>query len=240
MPVNEEWPHPVADCPPYWPTAQAAAGATAVIAYSVRRLHRGPNGETNEAFLLSTQDAGAVWKELPLVRTIWSYVRFWGYPVWPPELIDSVAVTGELVRIVFRDEWVPFEPGGESLWKAVQSSNGLWLFERIRLMDYDGADIPRAPPPIGIQLPEGFHQPPPEMSEAVAARIAAEVSVSFDDRFWWLPGVLTGAAIVLTGPGWLLLAAAVLSVTSLPLLSILLERRRRRRAAAMATPPGRQ
>src|SRR5262245_15635501 len=94
-------------------TAQVVAGDLAAIAYSVRRLVRGPNGESHQAFVLCTRDRGVSWTALPLVRTIGSHLRFAGFPVWPPESIDAIDLAAGRLRIRFRDEWVAFEPGGE-------------------------------------------------------------------------------------------------------------------------------
>src|SRR5678816_13467 len=102
--------------PRYRATAQHVAGDLAAIAYTVELLVTGPNGEGHQAFVLSTRDRGASWKALPLARTIASHFRFWGFPVWPPESIDAIDLDADKWRIRFRDEWVPFEPGGESLW----------------------------------------------------------------------------------------------------------------------------
>ena len=168
----------------YHATAHAVAGDVAAIAYSVERSNRGPNGESHQAFVVCSHDAGATWAPVPLVRTIGSSIRFWGFPVWPPEYIDTMGVERGLLRIGFRDDWVPFEPGGESLWTATHSSRRLWTVARIRLMDYDGRDVPGAPPPIDVELPPGFGLPSLRMLEVIASRVAADGPSRFADRYY--------------------------------------------------------
>jgi hypothetical protein len=46
--------------------------------------------------------------------------------VWPPEAISELRIDRGRLSMIFRDEWVPFEPGGESLWRAEQEPSGRW------------------------------------------------------------------------------------------------------------------
>jgi hypothetical protein len=100
---------------PYQATARVVAADFAAIDYSVTREQPGPNGECRQAMILWSSDAGRTWAPLPLVRTLRSHLRFWGFPVWPPESIDSISLESGAVHLHFHDEWVPHEPGGESL-----------------------------------------------------------------------------------------------------------------------------
>ena len=63
------------------------------------------------------------------------------------------------IQMSFRDEWVPFEPGGESLWQAIQHQNGRWTTSRVRYMDYDGPDSPSRIEEITLRLPTTMKKP---------------------------------------------------------------------------------
>jgi len=141
-------------------TAQLVlCGDGALLAYSVRNDTRGHDGETHFAALLSTRDAGDTWTRIPLHRTFLDRCRHWGYPTWPPEAIIELASSQSGTQMVFRDEWVPFEPGGESLWRAVQHRNGKWSISRIRYMVYDSEDCPSQIPEIALLLPPTMKSP---------------------------------------------------------------------------------
>lgn len=137
-------------------TAQLAISDTeALLAYSIRNEDRRLNGERQIAALLHTLDAGQTWSQLPLRRTIVSYFH-WGLPTWPPEAILELSLAGSEFQIVFRDEWVPFARGGESLWRASRRQNGKWALTRIRYMDYEGKDSPASIDGITLELPESI------------------------------------------------------------------------------------
>lgn len=154
-------------------TAQATAGESALIACSLRREVCGPNGEADVAFLVRSDDRGATWSVVPLCRPVSSQFWYWGFPVWPPEFIASVALDGGTARIVFRDEWVLFEPGGESLWAGAQRSDGLWRIERVRYMRYEESSDEAIPvSPVESSLPEGFEEPAPGALAALGAEVA--------------------------------------------------------------------
>jgi hypothetical protein len=215
----------------FHPTAQAVSGDSAAIAYSVHRIVPGPNGESQEAFVLFSSDRGATWTPVPLVRTVWSIVRFWGFPVWPPESIGTIDLKDGRLRIGFRDDWVAFEPGGESLWDGIRRPNGLWIVKRLRLMDYDGADTPGQAASIEVILPEGCANPPRAELEAVASRLARDVpSPAMMERYPWLTAILAGSPFAVWGAGWQSWTAASAVIVGLITASILIQRRRRRRA----------
>jgi hypothetical protein len=214
------------------------AGEVAVIAYSVTRVIPGPNGESSQAFVVRSADAGATWSCLPLVRTMLSSVRFWGFPVWPPEHIDTLAIESGLVRIGFRDAWVPHEPGGESLWTGVRSARGLWTVRRIRRMDYSGTDAGEPPPPIGVDLPGTFRPPPAELLVPLATRLASDERANVDGRLGWVFVLAIGSAAALLGMGWRLLGVAAALATSFVVLCILGERRRYRRTVSLSGGSG--
>jgi hypothetical protein len=218
--------------PRYYASAQHVAGDCAAIAYTVEADVLGPNGETKQSLLLVTRDRGATWTSAPLVRTIWSNLRFWGYPVWPPESIDAVEIDDASLRIRFRDEWVPFEPGGESLWSGLRRSSDLWTVARIRLMDYDGDDSPAWVAPIEVSLPPEFAAPSQAQLSALASRIAADRPSSAYDRHGWLLAIPCAAPFAVWGASWRSLAATIVMLAALPITSILLARRRCRRANA--------
>jgi len=219
----------------YEATAKYVAGDVGLIAYAVKRMAPEPHGHWHQAFVVCSRDAGARWVCLPLVRTIWSCFRYWGYPVWPPEHIDEVAMEGEVVRIGFRDEEVIFEPGGESMWTGTRSARGLWTVKRVRLMDYDGKDASsRPPPPITVELPIGFRQPPAHLLEQLASRLASDTRVGVVDRLAWPAAILAAAPTVIWGPGWQLMLSVVTVLLGLPVLAILVERRRHRRTVSQS------
>jgi hypothetical protein len=137
-----------------------------VLAYSCFRLEPGPNGEFHVARLFRTADGGARWSPVSLVRTWFNRLRYWGFPVWPPEAVSSLAVCGQGIEMLFRDEWVPFEPGGESLWRAQLTASGHWRVSRIRLMRYE-TDEPAIPvPEIALDLPTSVMPPPEDLLDA--------------------------------------------------------------------------
>ena len=213
----------------YEATVQHVAGDVALIAYSVHRVLPGPNGEWHQAFVVCSRDAGATWACLPLVRTIPSWFRHWGFPVWPPEYVGAVAIERELVRIGFRDEEVMFEPGGESMWTATRSTRGLWTVRRVRSMDYDGADTTRPPPPIAVDLPAAFRAPAAPFLESLASRLASDTRIQVAERLTWPAALLAGAAALYLGESWRLVLFVPAFLLSLPVLSILVERHRHRR-----------
>jgi hypothetical protein len=130
----------------------------AYLAYSDERRKLGPNGEPRIARILHTIDAGAVWRELPWVRTLLSKIRHPGYPTWPPEMVQRLVVRDGRLVITHRDEWVPYEPGGESLWESTLD-RGEWQTVHIRLMRYDDHD-PASPKVRSVQsLPSNFRSP---------------------------------------------------------------------------------
>ena len=132
----------------------------AVLAYSCQRLQRGPNGETHNAVLLQTSNEGESWTQLAWRRSMVMWIRHIGYPIWPPESVSNLEWIADAatLQITFRDEWVPFESGGESLWRG-QLQRKRWSVRRIRHMDYDHADSPVAIPACDLALPESFCPP---------------------------------------------------------------------------------
>jgi hypothetical protein len=128
----------------------------AYLAYSVERRHR-PNGEWRIAQLLHTRDAGESWIANPMKRSLWSRVAA-PLATWPPEDILTIELADSSLAIVFRDEWVPFEPGGESLWRATERG-GVWHIRRLRLMDYEGEDSPLDPPSVPLALARTIKPP---------------------------------------------------------------------------------
>lgn len=129
-------------------------------AWSCRREQPGPNGEPDVAVLLHTTDGGRSWDVVPLRQALWARLRRPGFPTWPPEAVLELGWEEDRLWMVHRDEWVPFEPGGESLWRSTRSRAGTWSHRRLRTMDYEGADSPLRPPEVG--LPEGLLAPPLE------------------------------------------------------------------------------
>jgi hypothetical protein len=148
-------------------TAQLVLSDTEVVlAYSCARAKPGPNGEFHVARLYRTVDGGVRWSPMLLARTWFNRLRYWGFPVWPPEAISSLAVSGEGIEMLFRDEWVPFEPGGESLWRARLTRSGLWRASRVRLMRYDTDDPAWPVPDIRLELPPSVAPPLEEFLDA--------------------------------------------------------------------------
>lgn len=129
----------------------------AYVAYSSPRQPRGPNGETFQAHLLHTKDGGNTWTQLDWQRSVLSQLQHWGYPTWPPETVSSLEWINNALTITHRDEWVPYEPGGESLWQSVLRDTS-WQTEKIRPMDYEGADDPSIST-IQLRLPSTIQSP---------------------------------------------------------------------------------
>jgi len=225
---------PAGAAPPYHATAQHAAGDCAAIAYSVERTVRGPSGESFAAFVVCTRDRGASWTPAPLVRTIWSNFRHWGFPVWPPESIDEIDGADGKLGIRFRDEWVMFEPGGESLWRGTRGSDGVWSVVRVRLMDYDRADRGNTSgaPAIEVSLPPEFVPPPRALLDAVATRLARDTPSRALDRYGWLIAIPAGSSFAVWGASWRSVAVTIGILLVLPITSILVARRRVRSASA--------
>jgi hypothetical protein len=169
---------------------------------------RGPSGEAHVAFLIRSDDRGATWSVVPLCRPISSEVRYWGFPVWPPEFITSVALDGDRARIVFADEWVPFEPGGESLWGGTERRDGLWHVERLRYMDYEGQDPAASPPPVESSLPEGFDEPASGALAALGAELA-RITRPRPERPWVENVVIAVSGLVAAFTGRFALAVVV-------------------------------
>ena len=131
----------------------------AYVADSAERSPRGLDGEWFLARLLHTADGGSHWRALSWRRTVFSRWRYPGYPNWPPEHILGIYCTDGKLIIPHRDEWVPFEPGGESLWQA--SFNGAsWSVRRLRFMDYETRDNPAPIPEIdpALSLPASIQR----------------------------------------------------------------------------------
>lgn len=224
-----------ADC---FVTSQCSLGDESVVAYSAKRSLRGPNGEARVAFLLRTLDRGATWRHVPLTRDAWSFLIFPGFPVWPPEFVSNVELGSETVTITFRDEWVIYEPGGESLWTGALSPRGVWRIRRVRRMRYEEGEDDSETPPLPLRLPAGFAAPDAALVERVAARAGAYLYVGVPDWLWWVPALAVG---ILVGEGSLVRAASLLAaaVLGMPLLWFLIDRQRQRRAARGAdSAPG--
>jgi hypothetical protein len=130
----------------------------AYVAYSLERKPSGPSGETQVAHLIHTNDGGITWHELSWQRSPLSHVKHWGYPTWPPEVVSSIEFAGEQLTITHRDEWVPHESGGESLWLSTLTES-IWTTQKIRPMDYEDADAPATLPAIQLALPSTIQQP---------------------------------------------------------------------------------
>lgn len=130
----------------------------AYIAYTTNRDPLGPNGEPEIAHVLHTTDGGKTWLELPWNRSLGSRVRHPGYPTWPPENVLNLALIDGNLLIQHRDEWVPYEPGGESLWQSTLRGT-MWHNRKLRAMDYDDADSPGVIPTVQLSLPAPMHPP---------------------------------------------------------------------------------
>ena len=131
----------------------------AYVAGSEERTPLGPNGEWFLARLLHTTDGGRHWQTLSWHRTLWSRLRHPGYPNWPPEFVLGIHQTDGRLVVTHRDEWVPFEPGGESLWETSFDGRS-WQVNFVRLVDYDGEDNPTQVPEIDLSsLPPSIQRP---------------------------------------------------------------------------------
>jgi hypothetical protein len=151
-------------------TAQLTLSDTeAFLAYSGRRDPPGPNGEPSIATILHTQDGGITWAQIAWGRGLWSWVRYPGFPTWPPEAVMSMEYTSQGLRITHRDEWVIFEPGGESLWRTTLV-DGRWSPARLRYMNYEGRDSPALLSEIAANLPPAMRHP--RLGTAMTVQVA--------------------------------------------------------------------
>jgi hypothetical protein len=134
----------------------------AYLALSDERQPRGPNGEPRISRIVHTINGGKSWNAIPWTRSVVSILRYPGFPNWPPEAVLEIKKQNGRLTIVHRDEWVPFEPGGESLWRSTLMW-GWWWNRKIRAMNYEGSDS-AMPPPAAImdQLPPSI-KPPNQM-----------------------------------------------------------------------------
>ena len=121
----------------------------AYVAGSEKRTPLGPNGEWHLARLLHTTDGGRHWQALPWHRPLRPRLRHPGFPNWPPEFVLGIYQSAGRLVITHRDEWVPFEPGGESLWEASFDGRS-WRVRFLRLMDYEREDNPTPLPEIDL------------------------------------------------------------------------------------------
>ena len=132
--------------------------AEAYVAIAERREPRGPNGEAGIARLLHTTDAGASWLTISWKLHFLSRVRYPFYPTWPPEAIIDMQFDERGLAITHRDEWVPFEPGGESLWRSYFNGSA-WIPKKLRAMNYERKDSPAAIAEIALSLPSTIQAP---------------------------------------------------------------------------------
>ncbi len=149
--------------PPFTPRGYTAllvlSAHEAYVAGSVERVPKGPNGEWHLAHVLHTSDGGLSWRALPWRRTLLSRWRHPGYPNWPPEFVLGIHQTDEGLFITHRDEWVPYESGGESLWKA-HFDGARWSVRRLRFLDYEAIDSPAPIPTVDLASLPASIQPP--------------------------------------------------------------------------------
>jgi hypothetical protein len=149
-------------------TAQLiVSDAEAYLAYSWKRHPLGRDGELHLATILHTKDGGSTWTELSWDRTWWSRIRHQARPTWPPEAVMAIERTTKGLAITHRDEWVPYESGGESLWRS-QWLRGRWRTSRVRPMSYEGTDSADSVPEIAMQLPASMRLP--KLAEEKAER----------------------------------------------------------------------
>ena len=139
-------------------TSLVLSPVEAYLAYSDERRTPGHNGEPRISRILHTANAGVSWYELPWVRSLMSRIRHPGYPTWPPESVQRMTTRADCLVITHHDAWVPYEPGGESLWESV-FEHGEWHTSRIRTLDYDGRDTAAPPTRPATPLPPGFTPP---------------------------------------------------------------------------------
>jgi hypothetical protein len=155
-------------------TSQLVVSDTeAYAAISIDRSTLGPNGEPRIAYVLRTTNSGLNWVQLPWRRSLASRIRYPGFPTWPPEAVLTIARDARdgSITITHRDEWVPFEPGGESLWRSCFDGS-TWTVHKLRAMDYEGADSPASIPGITLSLPTSI-QPPNNALQATCEDVRA-------------------------------------------------------------------
>ena len=140
------------------------------MAGSSERTPKGPNGEWDLARVLHSVDGGRHWRALPWRRAFLSWLRHPGFPNWPPESVLNIRQTDGRLYITHRDEWVPFEPGGESLWESC-FDGARWSVRRLRFMDYERRDCPAPVPGIDLAaLPSSIRAPDASAPAGAAPR----------------------------------------------------------------------
>ncbi|MGA2841901.1 MAG: hypothetical protein ABSG18_17285 [Steroidobacteraceae bacterium] len=89
-------------------------------------------------------------REVPLVLDVSSRLLYGWLGTWPPERASRLYCEGDAVVIVYRDEWIPFEPpvlpfgyDRESEWMArFNPVSCKWNLKRLQRLGYD-REIPR-------------------------------------------------------------------------------------------------
>jgi hypothetical protein len=130
------------------------------------------SNQFRRAIIWRSLDNGQTWQEVPLRLDLRSRVIRWmarGCYYWPPNFIDDLE-PGERGRIsiIFHDPdpWEGSSPSdwdAPSVWRAVyMPGKRRWRLERIRVLDYEGADAdlkPRDAERLGTPPPD--EGPPP-------------------------------------------------------------------------------
>ena len=221
----------------YHATAQAVAGDVAVIAYSVELSQSGTERRVAIRHLCSA----ATTPVPPGYRYRWSgrsgrASGFGDFRCGRPSTSTRLAWSADWCVSVFGTIGSHSSRAASRFGRQPVPSRRLWTVARIRLMDYDGLDVPGAPPPIDVELPPGFGLPSLRLLDVVASRVAADGPdgpARFADRYPWIWSIPVGVTAATSGLGWALLAALAVTAVGVPVLSVLFERRRRRRQLSL-------
>jgi hypothetical protein len=123
------------------------------IEYEVKQKwleRRRLNGVPYLVWVSASRDGGRSWIDLPMTRGVWSFLRYWGYPTWPPENALKFYESDGRIVLEHRDEWVPGDTSAKpALWQSVYiADQRSWRIKRVRFMDYEGgSDKPESASP---------------------------------------------------------------------------------------------
>jgi hypothetical protein len=108
------------------------------------------HGRQRRIHVLESTGPNLKTREVPLVLSLGSRLRYGWLGTWPPERASRLYAEGESVIIEYRDEWIPFErpilPFGydrECEWRAqFDPRQRTWSLKRLRHLDYDSEGHP--------------------------------------------------------------------------------------------------
>jgi hypothetical protein len=105
-------------------------------------------GQWRRAVVYGSFDAGKTWREVPAKLCLRSRLVAGLFTLWPPESVDEMRVERGLLTLIYHDKEyqyeravLPFGLDRESVWEATLIAHNMrWRLERVRRLDFDGAD----------------------------------------------------------------------------------------------------